>query len=89
MQTDMFRKTDIRAASVQNHMTANINPKMIANQLAPVAREMARNGEMPFALVTMTQELNNRMISSQPQQVFYPPQVYSFNQAAALRHKTF
>ena len=89
MQTEMFRKIDIAAASAQNHMVGNINPKSIANQLAPVAREMARQGEMPWALVTMTQELNNRMISSQPEQVFYPPQVYSFNQAASLRHKTF
>jgi hypothetical protein len=89
MQNDYRQGFDLDSLAVQNHMVGNINPRTLANQLAPVAKDMAERGEMPFALLTMTQAVNQRMLSRQPAQITYPPTFYAFNASAMLRHKDF
>lgn len=73
---------------VQNHMVGNINPRRIPNQLIPVAAELARTGQPPFALVTMSQEIMHNMGNLGPgRQVVFGPIDKTFNSQAAQRHK--
>jgi hypothetical protein len=78
-----------QARAVQNHMTGNINPHMLPAQLRPVTAEMARNGEPPFALVTMTQQMMHNMRQKSPAQFYWVPTDVAFHRAAAIRQKQF
>lgn len=80
---------NVQARAVQNHMTGNINPYMLPAQLRPVAAEMARNGEPPFALVTMTQQMFHNLRQKSPAQLYVPPTRVAFHSQAAIRQKQF
>lgn len=80
---------DAHARSVQNYMTGNINMWAVPSQLRPVAAEMQRNGEPPFALVTMTQQMYSDLLDKAPAQVFYPPIATAFHSQASQRWKAF
>lgn len=78
---------DARARAVQNHMTGNINVRMLPAQLRPVMAEMARQGEPPFAAVTMTQQMFHNMRRKAPAQLYFPPTAVAFHSQASLRLK--
>lgn len=81
---------DINASAVQNTMVGNINAKMIPNQLRPLARQLAADGEMPFALVTASQQMMaNVRAQGLPGVVVMAPAAYAFNAQAARRHRQF
>lgn len=80
----------LNSAAVQNTMVGNINANMIPNQLRPLARQLAADGEMPFALVTATQQIHAHMRQQGlPGQVIYAPTAYAFNAGAARRYRQF
>ena len=80
---------DYSARAVQNYMVGNINPVQLANQLRPVAEEMFKNGERAFALVTMSQMINEETRKRQPMQVYFTPQSFAFGRQANLRWKAY
>lgn len=80
---------DARARATQNHMTGNIPAWMIPAQLRPVTAEMVRNGEPPFALVTMTQQMFHNLRQKSPAQLYFPPTAVAFHSQASVRQKVF
>jgi len=78
-----------RARAVENHMSGNINTRMLPAQLRPMMAEMARRGEPPFAAVTATQQMFHNMRQKAPAQLYFPPTAVAFHSQASLRLKQF
>ena len=80
---------DYEARAVQNYMVGNIAPNQIANQLRSIAEEMIRAGERTFALVTMTQMINEEMRKRQPMQVTFLQPSLALGRQASIRWKAY
>ena len=79
---------DIAARAAQNHLTGNINVRRIPGQLRPIAAEMARRGDPPYALVTMSQQIMHNIGHAQPAgSVAYTPTAAAYTSANNVRHR--